>query len=283
MASRRMVNIRIIDSDNFLELPLSTQALYFQLLLRADDDGFINNPKRIQRLIGGSEDDFKLLIAKQYILTFDSGVIVIKHWKMHNYIKKDRYHETDCLIEKNMLYEDENKTYTLEKPQCIQVGTSSEPEWNPSIGKVRLGKSSINNNILPEQAGQPEQENDNQTSEETSYQGAREFTMLTKDGEYVVTEKTTHEFERLYPGLDVETEMRKIMAWCLNNTAKRKTKRSMPRFINGWLNKAFVQFVQEPKARANAPKPQVQHNFTQRDYDFDDLEQQLLRKQQEGM
>lgn len=283
MASRRMVNIRIIDSDNFLELPLSTQALYFHLLLRADDDGFINNPKRIQRLIGGSEDDFKLLIAKQYILTFDSGVIVIKHWKMHNYIKKDRYHETDCLIEKNMLYEDENKTYTLEKPQCVQVGTSSELEWNPSIGKVSLGKSSINNNILPEQVGQPEQENDNQTSDETSYQGAREFTMLTKDGEYVVTEKTTHEFERLYPGLDVETEMRKIMAWCLNNTAKRKTKRGMPRFINGWLNKAFVQFVQEPKARANAPKPQVQHNFAQREYDFDDLEQQLLRKQQEGM
>lgn len=283
MASRRMVNIRIIDSDNFLELPLSTQALYFHLLLRADDDGFINNPKRIQRLIGGSEDDFKLLIAKQYILTFDSGVIVIKHWKMHNYIKKDRYHETDCLIEKNMLYEDENKTYTLEKPQCIQIGTSSEPEWNPSIGKVSLGKSSINNNILPEQVGQPEQENDIQTSDETSYQGAREFTMLTKDGEYVVTEKTTHEFERLYPGLDVKTEMRKIMAWCLNNTAKRKTKRGMPRFINGWLNKSFVQFVQEPKARANAPRPTVQHNFTQRDYDFDDLEQQLLRKQQEGM
>lgn len=283
MASRRMVKIRIIDSDNFLELPLSTQALYFHLLLRADDDGFINNPKRIQRLIGGSEDDFKLLIAKQYILTFDSGVIVIKHWKIHNYIKKDRYHETDCISEKNMLYEDENKTYTLEKPQCIQNGTISEPEWNPSIGKDRLGKSSINNNMLPEQVGQPEQENDNQTSDETSYQGAREFTMLTKDGEYVVTEKTTHEFERLYPELDVETEMRKIMAWCLNNTAKRKTKRGMPRFINGWLNKAFVQFVQEPKARANAPKPQVQHNFTQREYDFDDLEQQLLRKQQEGM
>ena len=113
MAGRRMVNIRIIDSDNFLELPLSTQALYFHLLLRADDDGFINNPKRIQRMIGGSEDDFKLLIAKQYILTFSSGVIVIKHWRMHNCIKKDRYHETDCINEKNMLYLNENKTYTL--------------------------------------------------------------------------------------------------------------------------------------------------------------------------
>ena len=249
MAGRRMVNIRIIDSDNFLELPLSTQALYFHLLLRADDDGFINNPKRIQRMIGGSEDDFKLLIAKQYILTFSSGVIVIKHWRMHNCIKKDRYHETDCINEKNMLYLNENKTYTFEKPQCIQSGDNSEPEWNPSLGKVSLGKSSINNNILPEQAGQQKQEqqkleNDNKDFEQL-YQGAREY----------------H----------------------INNTKKRKTKRGMPKFLNGWINRSYVQFVQEPKARANAPKPQIQHNFTQRDYDFDDLEQQLLRKQQEGM
>ena len=204
MAGRRMVNIRIIDSDNFLELPLSTQALYFHLLLRADDDGFINNPKRIQRMIGGSEDDFKLLIAKQYILTFSSGVIVIKHWRMHNCIKKDRYHETDCINEKNMLYLNENKTYTFEKPQCIQNGDNSEPEWNPSLGKVSLGKSSINNNILPEQARQQKQEqqkleNDNKDFEQL-YQGAREYHMPLKDGsDYVVTENDVERFEQLYP------------------------------------------------------------------------------------
>lgn len=284
MANRRMVNIRIIDSDHFLELPLSSQALYFHLLMRADDDGFINNPKRIQHLIGGSEDDFKLLVANKYIITFDSGVIVIKHWRMHNYIKPDRYHETECKMEKSMLSEDQNKAYTLEEPQCIQNGTILEPEWNPRLGKVRLGKVSINNNnILPEQVGQPEQENDNQTSDETSYQGAREFTMLTKDGEYVVTEKTTHEFERLYPDLDVVQELRKIKAWCINNPSKRKTKRGMSRFINGWMNRAYVQFVQEPKAReaAKQARPPVQHNFEQRDYDFKDLEAQLLKKQLE--
>ena len=277
MAGRRMVNIRIIDSDNFLELPLSTQALYFHLLLRADDDGFINNPKRIQRMIGGSEDDFKLLIAKQYILTFSSGVIVIKHWRMHNCIKKDRYHETDCINEKNMLYLNENKTYTFEKPQ-----------WNPSIGKVSLGKSSINNNILPEQAGQQKQEqqkleNDNKDFKQL-YQGAREYHMPLKNGDdYVVTENDVERFEQLYPDLDIHAEMRKMYGWLISHKQKQKTKRGMPKFLNGWINRAYVELVQMPKAQANAPKPPIQHNFTQRDYDFDDLEQQLLRKQQEGM
>lgn len=286
MAGRRMVNIRIIDSDNFLELPLSTQALYFHLLLRADDDGFINNPKRIQRMIGGSEDDFKLLIAKQYILTFSSGVIVIKHWRMHNCIKKDRYHETDCINEKNMLYLNENKTYTFEKPQCIQNGDNLEPEWNPSIGKVSLGKSSINNNILPEQAGQQKQEqqkleNDNKDFKQL-YQGAREYHMPLKNGDdYVVTENDVERFEQLYPDLDIHAEMRKMYGWLISH--KQKTKRGMPKFLNGWINRAYVELVQMPKAQANAPKPPIQHNFTQRDYDFDDLEQQLLRKQQEGM
>ena len=288
MAGRRMVNIRIIDSDNFLELPLSTQALYFHLLLRADDDGFINNPKRIQRMIGGSEDDFKLLIAKQYILTFSSGVIAIKHWRMHNCIKKDRYHETDCINEKNMLYLNENKTYTFEKPQCIQNGDNLEPEWNPSIGKVSLGKSSINNNILPEQAGQQKQEqqkleNDNKDFKQL-YQGAREYHMPLKNGDdYVVTENDVERFEQLYPDLDIHAEMRKMYGWLISHKQKQKTKRGMPKFLNGWINRAYVELVQMPKAQANAPKPPIQHNFTQRDYDFDDLEQQLLRKQQEGM
>ena len=288
MAGRRMVNIRIIESDNFLELPLSTQALYFHLLLRADDDGFINNPKRIQRMIGGSEDDFKLLIAKQYILTFSSGVIVIKHWRMHNCIKKDRYHETDCINEKNMLYLNENKTYTFEKPQCIQNGDNLEPEWNPSIGKVSLGKSSINNNILPEQAGQQKQEqqkleNDNKDFKQL-YQGAREYHMPLKNGDdYVVTENDVERFEQLYPDLDIHAEMRKMYGWLISHKQKQKTKRGMPKFLNGWINRAYVELVQMPKAKANAPKPPIQHNFTQRDYDFDDLEQQLLRKQQEGM
>lgn len=112
MAERRMFAKTIIDSDAFLDMPLSAQALYFHLSMRADDDGFINNPKKIQRMVGASDDDCKLLILKRFILTFESGVIVIKHWRIHNYIQKDRYRETVYLQEKSSLYLNENNAYT---------------------------------------------------------------------------------------------------------------------------------------------------------------------------
>ena len=91
MANKRMFNVSVLDSDAFLDMPLSAQALYFHLNLRADDDGFIGNPKRIQRLVGASEDDLKLLIAKGFLIVFENGVVVVKHWRMHNTIRKDRY------------------------------------------------------------------------------------------------------------------------------------------------------------------------------------------------
>ena len=119
MAERRMFAKTIIDSDAFLDMPLSTQALYFHLAMRADDDGFINNPKKIQRLIGASDDDLKLLIAKNFIIPFESGVMVIKHWRIHNYIQADRYKPTVYTEEKAMLSEKENKAYTLDT-KCIQ-------------------------------------------------------------------------------------------------------------------------------------------------------------------
>lgn len=115
MAERRMFAKTIIDSDAFLEMPLSAQSLYFHLSMRADDDGFINNPKRIQRMIGASEDDLKLLVAKRFLLVFDSGVMVIKHWRLHNYIQKDRYKETVYQEEKALLQLKGNKVYSLSK------------------------------------------------------------------------------------------------------------------------------------------------------------------------
>ena len=95
MAEKRMFTKSIIDSDAFLEMPLSAQALYFHLNMRADDDGFVNNPKRITDYVNASADDLKILLAKRFIIRFDSGVIVIKHWRMHNTLKSDRYHPTD--------------------------------------------------------------------------------------------------------------------------------------------------------------------------------------------
>lgn len=115
MAEKRMFTMKIIDSDAFLDMPLSTQALYFHLNMRADDDGFINNPKRVQRMIGASDDDLKLLIAKRFVICFESGVIVIKHWRMHNTLRKDRYNPTPYQDELATLDIKENNSYT-EKP-----------------------------------------------------------------------------------------------------------------------------------------------------------------------
>lgn len=113
MAERRMFAKTIIDSDAFIDMPISARLLYYDLAMRADDDGFVNAPKKIMKFVGASIDDMNVLIAKKFILVFESGVIVIKHWRIHNYIQKDRYQETKYKDEKKMLKLDENNSYTL--------------------------------------------------------------------------------------------------------------------------------------------------------------------------
>lgn len=128
MAERRMFAKTIIDSDAYLDMPLSAQALYFHLSMRGDDEGFINNPKKIMRMIGASEDDLKLLLAKSFVLAFESGVIVIKHWKIHNYIRGDRLVDTKYQEEKCMLELKDNGAYTFkEQPLEIEDGDESDP------------------------------------------------------------------------------------------------------------------------------------------------------------
>lgn len=112
-----MFTKRITESDVFLDMPSSSQMLYFHLSMNADDDGFVSNPRKIQRMCGASNDDYSLLIMKRFILVFDSGVIVIKHWRMHNYIQSDRYKPTDYIDEKKMLGLKKNKSYTLDESQ----------------------------------------------------------------------------------------------------------------------------------------------------------------------
>lgn len=125
MADRRCFTKKITESDAFLEMPLSTQCLYFHLNMSADDDGFVNSPKKIQRMIGASDDDLKVLIAKAFILVFESGVIVIKHWRMNNTLRNDRYHPTDYQEEYRMLGLKENKSYTWQPN-----GNQLEPQHN---------------------------------------------------------------------------------------------------------------------------------------------------------
>jgi DnaD/phage-associated family protein len=137
MANRRMFSKKITDTDVFLDMPLSTQALYFHLNMHADDDGFVSNVKTIKRMIGASDDDLKLLIAKQFVFTFDSGVVVIKDWKIHNYIRRDTYNSTICTDEKAQLITDEKGSYEFRRR------TVDDPSTQVRLGKDRLGKDSI--------------------------------------------------------------------------------------------------------------------------------------------
>ena len=143
MAERRMFTKKITESDAFLDMPASTQMLYFHLNMEADDDGFVNNPKKIQRMCGASDDDMKLLIIKRFIIVFDNGIIVIKHWKMHNYIQSDRYKPTDYVEEKSMLTLKKNKSYSLGGNEMYTECIQDVSVGKDSIGKDRIDKVSI--------------------------------------------------------------------------------------------------------------------------------------------
>lgn len=141
MAERRMFAKTIVLSDAFLDMPPTTRCLYFTLAMLADDDGFVNSPKSVMRQSGATEDDLRLLFAKRYILGFESGVIVIKHWKIHNLIQKDRYKETVYLEEKSQLVLDDKKAYTEAKTPCIQSVYKMDTQG--SIGKVSIDKDRV--------------------------------------------------------------------------------------------------------------------------------------------
>ncbi len=133
MAKRRMMSKDIIDTDLFLDMSPTAQNLYFYFLLKADDDGFIASPKKIMKMLGTNEDDLKVLLAKKFLIRFESGVVVIRHWKIHNYIRQDRYTKTQNIEEKAQLSEKEG-VYE-------EWSTSGQPVV--TTGKVRLGKDSI--------------------------------------------------------------------------------------------------------------------------------------------
>ena len=123
MAQRRMFSLKIIDTDAFMEMPRDVQCLYFHLALRADDDGFVGSPRGIMRRLGAADDELKVLIAKGFVLPFESGVLVIKHWRVHNYIQKDRYEPTQYLEEKEKLESTKNG-YILDTQ--VRLGKSKD-------------------------------------------------------------------------------------------------------------------------------------------------------------
>ena len=151
MAERRMFAKTIIDSDAFLDMPVTARLLYYDLAMRADDDGFVNNPKKIMRVVGASQDDLTLLCVKKFVIPFESGIVVIKHWKIHNYIQRDRYKPTKYEDERARLTVKDNGAYSLNSEciqnvskmdtTCIQNGYNMDTQVR--LGKDRLGKDSI--------------------------------------------------------------------------------------------------------------------------------------------
>ncbi|MGT2923883.1 conserved phage C-terminal domain-containing protein [Streptococcus caviae] len=142
MAQRRMFSKKITETDAFIDMPLSSQALYFHLNLGADDEGFVNKAKTIQRTIGANEDDMKILIAKGFIIPFESGIVVIRHWRIHNYIQSDRFQSTLYKKEKEQLEYDETKTANL-KPLKQYIQNVSKMETQVRLGKDRLDKGRL--------------------------------------------------------------------------------------------------------------------------------------------
>lgn len=141
MAEKRMFAKTIIDSDAFLEMPMSARLLYYDLGMRADDDGFINSPKKIMKIIGASTDDLNILILRKFIIPFDNGVVVIKHWRIHNYIRKDTYTPTPYVEQRAMLTLDENKAYTM--PNQVRGRAVDEPLTQIRLEEIREVEVSV--------------------------------------------------------------------------------------------------------------------------------------------
>ena len=231
MAERRMFAKKIMESDTFLDMAYSAQCLYISLNMNADDDGFLNNPRKIQRMIGCCDNDMKSLIDNDFIIVFNSGIVVIKHWLIHNLIRKDRYTKTDYSEEMNMLKIEENKMYSL---ITENVATERQPNDNQMatngirrLGKDRLGKDNINT------FAQSDLENPSALNAEPV------ITLTLQDNnDYAVVEDQLNEWQELYQSIDVMQELRKMKGWLNANPAKRKTKKGIKRFINSWLSRS---------------------------------------------
>lgn len=226
MAERRMFAKTIIDSDAFLDMPTSARLLYYDLSMRADDDGFINSPKKIIRMTGAADDDLKVLIAKKFVIPFENGIVVIKHWLIHNYIRKDTYNETQYKEQKAMLTLDENKSYRL--INNISQRTVDEPSTQDRLGKDRLGKDSID--IIPasEETSSADTAKANRKHKYGEYKN-----VLLKDEELQTLKENYQNWEELIKYLDEYIEMKGYKAkshyLCIRKWVVDAVKRNQPK------------------------------------------------------
>lgn len=259
MAQRRMFSLKVIDTDLFLDMPMSARLLYYDLSMRADDDGFVASPKKIQRMVGSSDDDFKLLMAKQFIIPFESGVCVIKHWRIHNYIRPDRYTETIYKDEKERLIE-ENGQYDL---NVIPTVTQMDPQVR--LGKDRLGKD--NKKESKKATSYDEQINsytDNKQLKDTIY----EFIKMRKLIKKPLTDKA---LQLLLTKLTkLSNDVNEVKITILNQSIENSWQ-SIYELKGESKNKNTSKYI-----NMNDSKTLKFNNFEAREYDYDSLEKKLL-------
>ncbi len=258
MAEKRMFTQKITDSDPFLDMPLSAQALYFHLNMNADDDGFVNNPKKIQRTIGASIDDLKLLIVKRFLIGFDNGVIVIKHWRMHNTLRKDRYNPTQYQDELAMLQIKSNKSYTekLPEPDGNHLATNWQPDGNHlepqySIGEYSIGKCSI---------GESRELATKNTPTPTTH-------ILGKYNNVYLTEEQLQSLKTEYS--DYQQKIERLSEYMASSG---KTYENHFATLCMWAK----EDAEKPKGKKNGF-----HNFHQRSYNYGSIEQEIVKRMQD--
>ena len=231
MAERRMFTKKITDADEFISLPSSTQALYLHLTMSADDDGFNNQVQMAMFKAHAGVDDLKILLAKRFIIQFDNGVIVIKHWRMANALRKDRYTETAYKEELGMLKIKDNGAYSLVDESLVAKrlpdGCQTVAAGKDSIGKDSIGKNRVGNSSC----GEPEK------ALPTPPEPVFIKIPLVDKTEFDVTESMVKDFSEAYPAVDVEQALRSMRQWCIANSTKRKTRRGVLKFITGWLER----------------------------------------------
>lgn len=225
MANKRMFSLDVVDTDCFIEMPATSQNLYFHLGMRADDDGFVSSPRKILKMLGCGNDDFKILVEHQYVIPFESGVIVISDWNVNNNkIKGDRYKPTRFKEELSKLHL-ENAVYRLEN--------AMEPVWNHN-GSTMEPQSRVDKSRIDKINTLAQSDSKNHSTLEVS----PVITLMLNTGkEYSIHESQLEQWKEIYPNVNVLDELRKMKGWCIANPTKRKTKKGIDRFINNWLSK----------------------------------------------
>ena len=247
MAQKRMFSNLVIGSDDFLEMPDSSQNLYFHLSMQADDDGFVDNWKSIMRMTGKKDDDLKILIAKSFIIPFETGILVIKHWRINNYIQKDRYKETIHKEEKSRLSLGEDNVYKMDTT-CI-----------PRLDKNRLDKNSINNIYGQTEVQKNGQDEKNEPKWEEQFE--KFYKAYPKKVKKQVVKKW---FEKNKPSNELFSSMMNSLEQFRGSVDWLKDNGQYIPYPSTWLNQK--RWEDENIAQDNSKKDPAKTNFEQREY-----------------